>query len=295
MRDTEDETLTGLNEMLQNTPGVPPSMEVQPRNDQYYLEIQHHGWSPTLHAWTQEETVDLMANARALASSPAELKLMDTAIVDGDAAVYYKLAMVTVERILEEQATFARAGALLGMSSPASQDDLRHVRVDRHTAMMINGFGDDASTAIPEALKMILEMKCGVDAISLENTRTGQGANFEIGMELAWIAGMPVPLVTMLMPVSACKRDVEFDGCRLEMPDIQLPATIENGIIGRTLGAIVETKTCLDDRLITSFSRTRHNLHTVIELALVPEPIEIGDASPAVVGATAPWGQQPVG
>ena len=139
MSDTADTTLASLNEMLRMTPGVPPNMIVQPRKDQYYLEIRHDGWSPTLHAWTQERTVNLMANAQALSKSPAELAAFKTAIIDGDAAVYHRLAMVTVQRILEQQATFARAGAILGISSPADPDDLDHVRVDRHTAMIAAG------------------------------------------------------------------------------------------------------------------------------------------------------------
>ena len=147
--------------------------------------------------------------------------------------------------VFEELSLRARAAATLGLPADgANLGVVSHVHLDRWTMdQMRERHGVDPGELIEDAIDELARVPSDDEARRL----TYSGVQFQPSGRLRWVAGVPVPMVTV--PLQLHGGRAKFDGATLTVADA-LPETALAACIGRPLGSIVRTATVLDDRIV---------------------------------------------
>lgn len=147
--------------------------------------------------------------------------------------------------VFEELSLRARAASLLGLPADgANLGSVAHVRLDRWTRdQMRERHGVDPGELVEDAVDELGRVPSDDEARPLDYS----GFKFEPAGKLRWMAGVPVPMVTV--PLQLHGGRARFDGATFNIGD-PLPETALAACIGRPLGSIVQTATVLDGRIV---------------------------------------------
>lgn len=235
-------------------------------------------WSPTLHlhrTYSRHDLEDISENIYPWDHDDDDHGAAMAALAAYDVDMAARLLIYDLLPTLEEQAYLRGDAARLGIDQPI--DDLTcvdHLHIDRwvHETLISHGHAPvDIARRIVKAMDkeertIILQMSVtatGTEMKALVNARMHHAAD-----------DTPLPMVEIMLPVEGRATS---DGRRFMIPDIELPETVIDTIVGKPLGSIVETKSPLAARAIIGSEPwiTLPGSNPALCLLMEPDPVAV--------------------
>lgn len=248
---------------------APRLVDVRNSKD-WVLELDMPDWTPTLHATTYTETLDVEAMIEDIAPwTEAQVAKALRGLITCDPRPIERLTTWYVAPLLDEQARRRDAARTLGFDAPV-RGGIQHVRMDRLVRDHIKASGHSFSPGF---------------CIGLDRDHQSHRDDVDFGGGIARFStelvdgDPPLPMLLVGMPIAGLPTGATFDGRALLIPGIHLPDTALAAADGRVVRELIDMPEGLRERRIENVDNWISNRgDPVLRVLVETDPVPAADA-----------------